>query len=247
MEDKFAQVVSVICKKNITYNLIVSGIMAVGKTSRFKKLVEILKMYKCVQVYPEFFEYDKLCAPLLKEKLSGNVSPFTFQNFVYDVYAKMYKNKPLLSLNIFERLISEPSRVFTEGLSREECAYLRKRERSISRAHNIPTLDSKLHYTELCTKVYENDDFAKNIEYNLKELYNIMLHDVNTCIENSTFNRFVYMKADVCDIMKRIRERSRSGEENYTKENIEYLEQKYKEMKKRILQEEKYAECKYVV
>ena len=133
--------------ENVHYNLIITGTLGVGKTTTSKLINNILK-YKHIMVhmYLEYINYNKVGQELFEMKMNDKVSPFTFQNYILDIWDDLltehdFKNSK--GINIFERLPYDAVYCFSQkeylngNMTKDEYETIINRYRAIINKHEM--------------------------------------------------------------------------------------------------------------
>lgn len=206
---------------NAIYTITLSGNIGVGKTTRFDIISNVLSDNSYCQIYPEFISRTKISKELLELKMNNKISTITFQSFIFDEWRNIIQEKPLKNFNLFERLMSETSRCFTNGLTNTEIMLLIEKENEIVTEYNLPSIETgnvKIIFTD-------KDD----IETNINQIFEIIERDINNMInqKQNRFDRVILLKSNIETIMERIRQRNRPGEKLYTIDDIAYLHNKF--------------------
>ena len=204
---------------NHKYNLVITGSVGSGKSTRLQSLTYLLKQNDIAHCnYPEYLRaVDPIFAgQLLNEKMQGNVSTMTLQSFVLDSWETLLKNNKdnNANINIYERCVDDSVFCFSNfahlvgDLTDIELLSLFNRMEAINKKHNLPSFTSSDRHFTMIT----SDDLNNN----LLQILGIILEDLKAGITN----RIIGLHTTVEESMRRIAVRNRSGEDKYSEKTI---------------------------
>lgn len=201
--------------QNISYNIIITGSVGVGKSTVSQLLYEILKnIFDNIQIYPEYikqkFNNIRLGNLMLDARVNNVISAETFQHFVLDIWDNQLKQKQFKngnSINILERLPEDAVSCFTkEAYDNGEISELawnniNQKLININEKYNVPK-NSDCEFK----LVDNNDELSKTIQ----NILNTIINDIKKGIKNRVFGLIVNKD----EYRKRIIRRGRQSEIN---------------------------------
>lgn len=234
LTERIHKIIHKLSENDYIYIACISGPVGIGKTTTCEKFNNLIKNSinrDLFNYYNEWISHRSLSQNMMDACSNGLISRLTLQSYILDEWNSQLKNKPLTQFNLFERSISECSLCFIDDLSLSEQHVLQEIENKIAKKYNIPSIVTK-------TSFYEISE-TKNTLIIIDEIISIIEKDLTYMIQNNknTFNRIFGMKLiDPEILLKRIRNRNRSGEENIDieqvrKNNLKYIHA-YMEFKK---------------
>ena len=200
------------CKKidpiNQTYNLVITGNIGVGK-STICELIKFMLKNESIKfnVYPEYITFNETGKMLLEMKMKNQISTFTFQNYILDIWKTIIKQNSTNQhnvVNIFERLPYDAMYCFAteeykrNNISSDEYALLIKNYNSLN----------CFNYDNCAKIIIENNDIIKTV--------NDVIETINSDQKNKITHRAITLTAD--NIAERIKIRGRECEQEYTNE-----------------------------
>lgn len=200
---------------NVSYNIIITGSVGVGKSTVAQLIYEILKeLYDNVKIYPEYikqtFNNVQLGSLMLDAKVNNLITTETFQNFVLDIWEYQLKNnnfKQHNTINILERLPEDAVTCFTKesydngDISTLGWNNINHRLDLMNKKYNVP---SSLN----CEFILINNN-GKLVD-TIQDIINIISDDIKNGIQNRLFGLII----DDEKYINRIIERGRESELN---------------------------------
>lgn len=202
-------------EQNITYNIIITGSVGVGKSTVSQILYEILKdIFDNIRIYPEYIKQEfnniSLGNLMLDARINNVISAETFQHFVLDIWDNQLKQKQFKNgnlINILERLPEDAVSCFTkeayDGGEISELAWnnINQKLTNINEKYNVPkNSDCKFKLVD------NNDELSKTIQ----TIINTIIDDIKKGIENRIFG----LTINKDEYRKRIIHRGRQSEIN---------------------------------
>lgn len=201
--------------KDISYNIIITGSVGVGKSTVAQLIYEILKeLYNNVKIYPEYinqtFNNIPIGSLMLDAKVNNLISADTFQNFVLDIWEHQLKNnefKKNNTINILERLPEDAVTCFTKesydngNMSTLAWNNINHRLQLITEKYNVPSsmnCEFKL--------INNNGKLTETIQ----NIINVICDDIKNGVRNRLFGLII----DDEKYINRIIERGRLSELN---------------------------------
>jgi len=212
--------------ENGSYNLIVTGTLGVGKTTAIKLINNILKYnHISVKSYLEYINYNNVGQEIFQMKMNGEVSAFTFQNYILDIWNDILKKndfKHSKGINIFERLPYDAVYCFSKkehdegNITDDEYELIIQRYKRLINEHAMFEYTSDIKYSRLI-----NNDMTRTIV----EIFNIIKND----IEQGIKNRCICLDIDDKELYyERLGIRNRTNEDKYTQKILgEYKDYYY--------------------
>lgn len=226
IEDKFIDLFERLNK----YSLVITGTIGSGKST----ICDIISSYVMqssqknnISLFPEFISKSEVGKNMLEQKLNGKISPETFQHYIADYWNDILHSKNQ-NIKIFERAPDDGVICFcnidnkTKNLPDKSFLDIYEKTISINNKYNAPSYFSN------------NINFSKinslDINTNLMEIANIIDSD----IKNNITCRIIGLSVS-CELsMKRINNRSRNGEENYSESDIKMYVDLYENLYKKL-------------
>ena len=212
--------------KNVAYNLIITGTVGVGKSTTLQLTTDILEYYQIpVNKYPEYITYNKTGQKLFEMKMNNEISAFTFQNYILDIWETLLiKNnfKNSIGINIFERLPYDAVMCFAKkefengNISQDEFDIIYKRYLKIIDEYKMFDYSA----TEKI-KIYNND-----INDTINNILNVIINDIKTGINY----RCICLDIEDKELYyHRLGIRNRTAEDEYTKTILDEYRSYYKD------------------
>jgi len=210
--------------KNRKYNLIITGRPCVGKSTILQLISDIFEYYDIkINKYPEYITYNKTGQKIFEMKMNNEVSAFTFQNYILDIWETLlnkndFKNNT--GINIFERLPYDAVMCFSKKelennkMTEEEFDMIYKRYLKIIDKFEM------FDYSKTEKIKIINDDINKTIS----NILNIIINDIKKgikyrCICLDVANNEIYYS--------RLGIRNRTAEDEYTKNVLDEFKNYY--------------------
>lgn len=200
---------------NKPYNLIITGTIGVGKSTILQLISEIFAAHHInINRYPEYINFNKLGQKLFEMKMHNEVSTFTFQNYVIDVWDTLLTQNHYHTsngINIFERIPYDAVYCFTKqeyengSLTDDEYKMIEYRYHDIISRHDMfDYSDPRLKHVRVI-----NDDIIQTIGQILDYIISDISHDV--------FGRVICLDVKDDIYYTRLGIRGRTAEDEYTK------------------------------
>lgn len=214
--------------KLIDYNLVITGTVGAGKSTRCEALYHIFKLCNLpTNPFPEYInntDSSEHSRSMLKKKISGEVSPNTFQSYILDSWEKYLSTNDKPGLNLYERCVDDSFVCFCNienkgnKLTEIQLLSLFERLKSINTKYNIPSyFDEDIHFTEI---------LSNDLNLNLKQIVDIIISDVKSNVKK----RIIGLTVSDYVSKERIKQRSRDGEDSYTNEAIRLFNSHYEKL-----------------
>lgn len=201
--------------KDISYNIIITGSVGVGKSTVAQLIYEILKeLYNNVKIYPEYinqtFNNIPIGSLMLDAKVNNLISADTFQNFVLDIWEHQLKNnefKKNNTINILERLPEDAVSCFTResydngNMSTLAWNNINHRLQLITEKYNVPSS------MNCGFKLINNNG---KLTETIQNIINVICDDIKNGVRNRLFGLII----DDEKYINRIIERGRLSELN---------------------------------
>jgi hypothetical protein len=228
----FEELYKAILKKNITYNIVITGTVAAGKSLRCDLIKELMlaadekHQQKHTNIYPEYITHSDIGDLMLKRCQDGLITMTTFQNYIIDEWANILSQRPLANINIFERCPEDGAKIFCVALDNVEKSCITHRLNKLAARFHIPTFNNKCFlFNEIIS-----DDPIKNIG----EMISIMRKDVEEAKDNTIINRIFGLRISTEESYNRLKLRARKAEDalNYScmKQYVDSYDTLYKEL-----------------
>lgn len=207
--------IDIASNQNISYNIIITGSVGVGKSTVSQILYEILKdVFDNIQIYPEYIKHEFNNVPLgnlmLDARINNVISAETFQHFVLDIWDNQLKQKQFKkgnSINILERLPEDAVSCFTKEAYDDgeisELAWnnINQKLININEKYNVPK-NSDCEF-----KLVDNNN---ELSTTIQTIINTIIDDVKNGIKNRVFGLIINKD----EYRKRIVRRGRQSEIN---------------------------------
>ena len=189
-------------------HIIVTGNVAGGKTWILNQLIAL---YPNASVYPEFIHNDEVALAILKRRFNNTVSGLTFQNFIMDKWV-INSKIPQSEVNLYERLPDDAVEVFAKAFLTDEEYQIQ--EKRLDEFKMLPSY--KIMNSDNCTWIkYNNDPLHSNITQLIDKIKSITTD-------------YIVLQITSPNYYSNYLQRNRDGE-RYSKEDLEVIDQKYKE------------------
>ena len=209
--------------------IIITGSVAVGKSSIIKNVLNKLK--KTVHV-PEYIDYCEDGVEMLNKYFRKEITPFAFQKYILNFYDNYFKNLVLDGdeIMIFERMVDDGITCFSNldnkrgELSDKEFSQLYEMAKEVDLKYNIPSYFVNKGFTFIPIKTVDSIKDGNMIA---------------NIIENRDDNIIIGLYNEPSRCFERMLERNREGEkEAYSKDYINQLCMHYKKLYKILMSEE---------
>ena len=179
--DRYRRIFRKLVDNDVTYNVVVTGTIAAGKSTKCDLLRELMiRVDKDLEhscFYPEYLMHSDIGNIMLQKLHDGTVSNITFQHYIMDEFNNILRNRPLRNINLFERCPDDATFIFCRGMEKDQLDPLFKRAAQVARRYNIPTfIESIPPYYFRRIENYSPDVF--------NEMLSIMEADVDKIIES---------------------------------------------------------------
>lgn len=213
-------------KELIDYNLVITGTVGSGKSTRCEALYHIFSLCDIkINTYPEYISIDDdMSKNMLKKKIDGDISSNTFQSYILDSWEKLLSSNNEPGLNLYERCIDDSFVCFCNiankdnTISELQLLSLFERLLKINNKYKVPSyFDKNIHFTE----IQSND-----VNFNIKQIVDIMISDIKSNIKK----RIIGLSISDFNSKERIKQRSRDAEDNYTMDVIRLFNSHYNKL-----------------
>lgn len=197
------------------YDLVITGPVGAGKSTLCEAVHQIIPEFEC---YPEFIEmgddYDRLFGNMfLAKKIKDNRLTFTFQSYILDSW-KLQLDDKKASKRLLERCVDDSVICFANidnyngHITDNELRILFEKCQNINSKYELPTYFS------------DNIKFSIIESGNLVDNINEVLAIIADDIEHGITQRIIGLQISPKTSLERINKRNRSGENQYTFDQV---------------------------
>ena len=186
---KYKQLFNLLVENNLTYNIVITGTIAAGKSTKcdlFRELMLVVdKNLEHSCLYPEYLMHSDIGNIMLQKLHDGTISNITFQHYIMDEFNNILAKRPPRNINLFERCPDDATFIFCRGMDNDQLTPIFKRSAAIAKRFNIPRfIESIPPYFFTKMENYSNSvfdtmldtmekDVQTMVKYNLKIMHRI--------------------------------------------------------------------------
>lgn len=206
------------------YKLVITGTVGSGKSTLCESIAAIFrKVGKTLDAYPEYIARDPAANMLLEQKLTGVVSPLTFQSFVLDIWEHTLRQPRVGNFALYERCVDDSVLCFANNDNRNntmtdgELLTLFDRLKRIDNKYDIPSYFSDNPFTCIV---------SDTIDSNLQTIVGLIENDIT----NNVHHRIIGLSVSGETSYQRILKRGRKAESNYTTKDAQDYADRYERL-----------------
>ena len=246
--ETFKDIFDKIVSKNITYNIVVTGTIAAGKslrcdllkdlmravdkehhveyTSEYSDDDESLKHSSKTQpracIYPEYITHSDIGNLMLKRFHDGLITNITFQHYIVDEWYNIFSRRPLGNMNLFERCPEDGVKIFCPNMEPYNKEAMRCRLEELANTYHIPHFAPKAFNF---TTIHSHDAIE-----NISEMLEIIKNDVEKMEPGTVRHRIFGLMISAEESYQRLKKRSRKAEDALDFKIMKSYVDSYKEL-----------------